>query len=310
MVKDLEGLRERTLSDHKTHFKYFQDYLERANIKLTYLDEVTPQICRGYVLFMKNKKHKWDNHQHLSEVDPVKGLSPVTINIRIRSLKAQFNFYVKEGFSPSNPWEAVPLLKTDKSEINAFSKEELAQLLRTPNKSTFVGFRDYVLMIALLDTGCRISELLSINEESVDFEDGVIYIGASKAKTRFGRPVPVSPKTIDLIKNLIKENRILEDRDNTAIFITVSGNRLTDSDARRILSTYGKKANIKHVRVSPHTMRHTFAKHYILSGGDPFTLKEILGHSTLEMTKKYISMKIDDLKHQHNQFSLMKSNAI
>jgi integrase/recombinase XerD len=302
LVKDIEGLRERTLKDHVTHFTYFLYFLDRKEKDINYLHEVTTNLCREYISFMKNDKVKWDNHGVLYDKSTTKGLSPVTINIRIRTLKAQFKFYVQEGYLSMNPWDRVPLLKTDKGKIHALSKEEILKLLRVPDKSAFAGYRNYTLISTLLDTGCRISELLAVNEWDLDLDNGIIYVEGENSKPRSGRPVPVSTKTSVLIKELLKHNSILEDRE-PAIFITVSGKRLLDSDVRRILKDYSKKAVIKNVRVSPHVMRHTFAKHYILNGGDPFTLQNILGHSTMEMTRKYILMKIDDLKKQHERFS-------
>jgi integrase/recombinase XerD len=302
IAKEIEGLRERTLQDHNAHFQYFKDYLERSSIDIIFVHEVSVAICRGYIAFMKNKKIKWDNHKVLNGKYVDKGLSPVTINIRVRSLKAQFNFYLSEGYIKDDPWKRVPLMKTDESVINSFSKDDLIRILKAPNPSTFVGYRNLTLMYTLLDTGLRCSELVSLNECNVDLENRIIYVGAKRSKPRTGRPVPISEKTVDLITTLLKENSILKVRD-PAIFISVSGRRLDTSDIRRIFKDYGKEAGINNVRVSPHTMRHTFAKHFILNGGDPFTLQSILGHSDISMTERYILMKIDDLKQQHDKFS-------
>jgi integrase/recombinase XerD len=300
--KEIQGLRERTLTDHRIHFQYFQDFLSYSNFSIEYIQDITPLICKAYIVYMKNHKVKWDNHKFLHGDDNEKGLSPVTINIRLRTLKAQFNYYLKEGFIIKSPWDSIPLLKTDKDYIQSFTKEDVNKILEAPNIKTFVGFRNLALIYTLLDCGLRNSELVGLNEWDLDYEQNIIYIGAKRSKPRSGRAVPITEKTSSLLNSLLKENSILKDR-APAIFISVSGKRLDTSDIRRILKEYGKKAGIKNVRTSPHTFRHTFAKFYILNGGDAYTLQKILGHSTLEMTRKYIQMNIGDLKKQHELFS-------
>ena len=87
------------------------------------------------------------------------------------------------------------------------------------------------------------------------------------------------------------------------IFLSNFGEKLDSSGVRERIKDYGVKANIKNVRVSPHTFRHTFAKLYILNGGDPFTLQRILGHSSMNMVRKYIQMNGEDIKSQYHQYS-------
>jgi integrase/recombinase XerD len=299
-VKSIAGLRERTLKDHKDHFRYFNEFLETTGSVVNLVEEVTPSLCRAYVAYLKNEKSKWDTHENIPTENM--GISDTTINIRLRTLKAQFNFYLDEGFIEYNPWSSVPLLKTDKKDLEVFSKDQFLRLLEVPNKKTFAGFRNFVIMIALLDTGLRISELLSLKDYHVDWDNSILWLGASRAKLRMGRPIPISERTFRLLKDLINENAILPEWDRT-IFISVSGKPLCSSSVRQIMKEYGKKAAISNVRVSPHTLRHTFSTHFILNGGDPFSLMKILGHSSIEMTMRYIQMNTEEIKKQHGEFS-------
>lgn len=303
VAKELEGCRPRTLKDHDEHFKYLMNFCNVKNIKITYLDEVTIPLCRSYIDYMKNEKGKWDNHKFIESNQ--KGLSETTINIRLRSLKTQFNFYVADGYIDKNPWNSIKFLRTDEDKIQSLSEVHIKKLFKVPDKRTFVGFRNYVIMSLLLDTGLRINELLSLKERDIDFQKGIIHIQARIAKSRVGRSVPISENSINLLMRLIKENSILENR-GPELFLSVTGNRLSDSDVRRFLREYRKKAKIEDIKVYPHLFRHTFAKHYILSGGDPFTLQGILGHKTMEMVRLYIQMNEDDLKNQHDHYSPLK----
>ncbi|QRG67717.1 tyrosine-type recombinase/integrase [Brevibacillus choshinensis] len=90
------------------------------------------------------------------------------------------------------------------------------------------------------------------------------------------------------------------------IFLTAFGDPLTPNIFSRRLKQYAMKGKISGIRVSPHTFRHTFAKYYILNGGDPFSLQNILGHSTMDMVRKYVQMYSEDVKIQHNKFSPLK----
>ena len=92
-------------------------------------------------------------------------------------------------------------------------------------------------------------------------------------------------------------------KSNVIIYLSNYGQRIDPSWVRQRIKNYGEQANINDIRVSPHTFRHTFAKFYILNGGDAFTLQRILGHSTMNMVRKYIQMNGEDIKDQHHQFS-------
>ncbi|RXT03551.1 tyrosine-type recombinase/integrase [Ammoniphilus sp. CFH 90114] len=303
-AKELEGLRERTLTDHQRHYKYFLDFLTNSFPEIKRGDDITVDVIRNYINCMKNEKGVWDNHEWLAEKHAnKKGLSPVTINVRLRSIKCFFKFLTDEGHIKNNPCERIKLLKTEDDTIESFTPEQTKKLLEQPDQRTFVGYRDYVLMILLLDTGIRVKEALNLTIDNFDYEQKTLTVPASVAKNNNARILPLSKKTAKLINTLIKENgALLEDGCNN-LFITNYGDKLEPHIIRARIKNYGEAAKIKGVRVSPHTYRHTFAKYYILNGGDPFTLQRLLDHSTMNMVRKYIQMNNEDIKIQHNQFS-------
>jgi integrase/recombinase XerD len=126
-------------------------------------------------------------------------------------------------------------------------------------------------------------------------------VPAELAKNTHARILPLSKKTAKSLNILIKENSVFEDTD--FIFLSNYGGKIDPSWVRSRIKQYGKQANITNIRVSPHTFRHSFAKYYILNGGDAFTLQRILDHSTMNMVRKYIQMTGEDIKKQHHQFS-------
>lgn len=141
-------------------------------------------------------------------------------------------------------------------------------------------------MLLFLDTGIRCNEALGLRNQDFDYEQKIIKVPAPLAKNTHARILRLSKKTAKAINTLIKENSIFEDTDY--IFLSNYGGKIDPSWVRSRIKVYGKQANIKNVRVSPHTFRHTFSKYYILNGGDAFTLQRILDHSTMNMVRKYI----------------------
>ncbi|WP_257206411.1 tyrosine-type recombinase/integrase [Bacillus cereus] len=184
------------------------------------------------------------------------------------------------------------------------SVDQLKILLKQPDQRTYARFRDYVLMMLLADTGMRISEALNLQQEDIDFKTNVIELKGTSTKNRKTRYVSISQKTSKLLRELIAK---IEEFDTPYISATVYGNTIDPARFRQRLKMYGDKAKIKGLRVSPHTFRHTFAKYYPLNNGDVMTLQKILGHSSIEMVRKYINMTSKDIVAQHNKHSLIKN---
>ncbi|MEH7121560.1 tyrosine-type recombinase/integrase [Neobacillus vireti] len=302
-AKGLEGLRERTLEEHRTTFKYFLTFLERKHPHLKYIDDINTEVVRDYVYYMTKEKQLWDDHTEASMrfKTEKKGLSPFTVNIRLRTLKCFFKFLYDEGHISENPTKRVKLLKTEQDTIEAFSEKQIIDLLNQPDQRSYAGFRDYTLMLLFLDSGIRCNEALGLKIKDFNYDQGIIKVPASLAKNTHARILPISKKTAKSLKTLIKENSVFESQDY--IFLSNYGQKIDPSWIRSRIKEYGKKADIKDIRVSPHTFRHTFSKMYILNGGDAFTLQRLLDHSTMNMVRKYIQMNSEDIKKQHHQFS-------
>ncbi|WP_043929823.1 tyrosine-type recombinase/integrase [Bacillus sp. EB01] len=302
-AKELEGLRERTLKDHFTNYGYFTLFLRNRYPDVHLAADITTEMIRDYIYYMGKEKRLWDDHTQASVryKTEKKGLAATTINIRLRTLKTLFKFLADEGHIPENPTKRIKLLKTEQDTIVAFSKQQIIELLKQPDQRTYAGFRDYTLMLLFLDTGIRANEALGLTISDFYSEQKMIRVPAPLAKNTSARILPLSKRTAKMIQTLIKENSVFEDTEH--LFLSNYGGRIDPSWVRSRIKTYGEQAGITNVRVSPHTFRHTFAKFYILNGGDAFTLQRILGHSTMNMVRKYIQMNGEDIRQQHNQFS-------
>ncbi|WP_026174085.1 tyrosine-type recombinase/integrase [Effusibacillus pohliae] len=307
-AKRLEQLKPRTLEDHRLHHQYFMRWLKAAYPNIRFADEIDTEVIRAYIDFMLTPCDK-DIESESKQVGS--SLSPVTVNVRLRTLKTFFRWLQSEGFICENPTTNIKLLRTELDTIQGFTAEQIALLLAQPDVNTYVGFRDYCLMLFLLDTGARIQETLATTRTNVDLVEHHVMFGARTTKTRKSRIVPISQKTANALKELIEENREHFGEKVEHIFVSVQGVPLDASTIRARLREYGKMAGIdKQCRVSPHTFRHTFARLYIRNGGDVFTLQRILGHSSMEMVRKYVQMEQSDLQEAHWKFSPLNSIKI
>ncbi|MFB9278861.1 tyrosine-type recombinase/integrase [Cohnella cellulosilytica] len=306
-AKKNESLRTRTLNDHENHYRYLQRWLVEKYPTLK-LEELTADHVRQYVGHMLTEQTLYTGHPTLQSHNTAKGLSPATVNIRTRTLKCFLRFLHDEGHLQTDLAARIKLQKVPEDRLGAFQKEHVLLLLAAPNQREYLGFRDYVLLTLLFDTGLRINEALNLTADDLSVAKGTITVRASVAKNRTERIVPVSKRTADLLAALVQENcqqfvhKTIHNKPSF-VFLLNNGKPLTYNQAYERIRLHGEKAGITGVRVSPHTFRHTFAKMYIQNGGDLFTLQKILGHHDISMVRKYVQMEQRDLQEQHAQSS-------
>ncbi|SDJ77085.1 tyrosine-type recombinase/integrase [Sediminibacillus albus] len=278
--KETEGLTDTTLQDYHKHFRYLLEYTNGDLPK----DELSLELFRGFIGYMLHEKN----------------LSPVTANVRIRTMRAFVRHCFLEGWIEEPIHERFKPVKTHEDTLESFTPNEIKALIGAVDDSTFRGFRDLVVIYVLLDTMIRCTELIQIKRENVDLKTGFIQLEPSGTKTKKARLVPLSTRTVRILDEYMTETF---DFHSEMLFVTYEGKPLADNTVRKNLQEWGKKANIQHKRVSPHTFRHTGALFYVMNGGDPFSLQKILGHTDMSMVRKYIQMTNTDIKAQHNQFS-------
>ncbi|MFS0637295.1 tyrosine-type recombinase/integrase [Mesobacillus foraminis] len=278
--KQTEGLAKPTLEQYYEHLHYLSDFTG-GDLSI---EEITVETFRSYIGFMLQEKK----------------VAPTTANVRIRTIRAFLRFCFQEGWIDEPIHEKFKPVKTPEIQIEAFTPTEIKAMLNGIDDTRFVGFRDKVMIYTLLDTMVRISELLKIKRCNVDLKSGQIQLEPHETKTKRARLVPISVKTIKLLKEYIRET---EDFGCETLFVTYDGRPIVSNTWRRRLTELGEKAGINNKRVSPHTFRHTGALFYIMNGGDPFSLQKILGHTDMSMVRRYIQMSDTDIKNQHKIFS-------
>lgn len=224
-----------------------------------------------------------------------------TINHRIRSMKQFFSFLYNQSIISVNPTINIQKQKGIKVRIKPFEEDEVRALLAQPDKKSFVGFRDYTIMLVFLDTGVRLSELVNIKTTDISIEQGKILVLGKGNKER---EVPFQATTREQLKRYLK---VRGETHHDYLWIAHDEKPLARKTIQDRVKLYGEKAGIKGKRVSPHTFRHTCAKLYITGGGDIFSLQELLGHSSLEMCRHYVSLWGADLQKMHRKYSPVES---
>jgi len=289
-VKDCElrNLRPFTIQYYLNEFHAFLNSLTEQEIDVTVLKpyNVTEEhIKENVILYMRNYK----------------GLRVVTINTRLRALRAFFNFLYKQKYVPKNPFENIRLLKDRKQIIPTFSKEQLNKLFNQPDLRTFTGVRDYTIMMLMLETGIRVNELVGVGLNDILWEDSLLRI--RNAKSYKERLVPIQKKMKEQLKKYITIRGYVE---SDMLFVTIDGTDLTRRAVQQRIRIYGEKAKLKDVRCSCHTFRHTFAKLSVQQGANIFELQVILGHSSMEIVKTYVNLFGSDVRERHRDFSPLK----
>jgi len=272
---------------------YLRDFLtsERRSKEVT---RISQQEIREFILYLQRKRC-FSNHRFNHVQD--RGLSGHTINCYLRSLRIFFSWLVSEGIIECNPFERVKIPRPPRKVIPTFSDSQIQRLLNAIDARTPEGFRDYTIILVLLDTAMRVSEFCHLKLDDVWLEDGVLKVLGKGNKERL---IPIGKQVQRLLWRYINRYRPEPAAPNCSfLLLTRDGRPLTKDRVEKIIAYYGKKAGISGVRCSPHTFRHTAAVKFLRNGGDVFSLQRMLGHASLEMTRRYCELADIDVKRAH-----------
>lgn len=223
--------------------------------------------------------------------------SPTTASHSHCALSAFYRHLEREGCVKVNPMERVEKPKRRKVIIQTVTAAQVEALLRTCGRD-FYGVRDKALLLTLLDSGLRASELCGLKLDDVNLEEQTALVLGKGDKERivpFGASVKAA-----LVSYLNRRGD-----DHGPMFVNHYGDTLTRYGLRDMVIRRGQEADIKGVRMSLHTLRHTFAVSYLRNGGDVFSLQKLLGHSDLTMTRRYAELSEQDVLEKHRRFSPM-----
>jgi integrase/recombinase XerD len=219
------------------------------------------------------------------------GISAGAMNNYIRGMNVFLGWLFENEYIPQQL--KIKRVKEEQTIIETFTDPQLQRIVDYKPKDYF-ELRLYTLLLTAMDTGCRIEELLTLTRDNVDFDSLILKVTGKGKKERI---VPIS---IELRKSLFK---LLRKHEFELVFCTQRGHTLGYRNMLRGFKLLAERLGINGIRISFHTLRHTFAVNYVRHGGNVLYLQRALGHTDLAMTKRYVNLQTEDLKKMHLQTS-------
>lgn len=217
------------------------------------------------------------------------GMKPTTLNHYIRDIRAFLYWCMEKKLFGEFK---IKLVKEQEVIKETYSDEELGRLLARPAKNApFVDWRTWAIVNWVLATGNRAATVCSVRLSDINFKKREINI--NKTKTNKAMIIPLSPALQTALNDYIRKWRSEAD-DDGFLFPNIGEEELTVNALRLSLHRYNRSRDVE--KTSIHALRHTFAKNWIRNTGDVFRLQKLLGHSSLEMTRRYVNMFSEDLK--------------
>lgn len=280
-----QGATPKTMRWHETALGKFCTYLD--TIDTPPANQWTNATLRGFIVYLQDPQEGSD-----------KKLAPASVRTYVNSIWAFVRWLYEEEIIEKNLAEKVKKPRVPKTNKSAFTELELKLLLDAASKTTNGG-RDLAILTLMLDTGMRAQEVCNLTVADFHHEEQVMTV--KQGKGRKDRITPISPKTALRIHRYLAKDRSMTLRNEESLFIAKRGSHLSPSGLIQLVKRIAIAAGVEDVH--PHRFRHTSALYFLRNGGDPLTLQRILGHTTLEMTNRYLNMLSEDLSRVHAQAS-------
>jgi site-specific recombinase XerD len=294
LTKQIEGKSPRTTEWYAGMLGQFDRFLVAAGHS-RHVGDLALEDGRDYITFLQGRTTRFDDHPYAPTQEG--SLSVYTIRGHVRALKSLGTWLAQEGYTEGNLFGRLVLPKAPKCLIEILTEEEIQKLLSVMPTTSHLGARCRAMVALFLDTGMRESELITLTIPNLHLDKGFCKVEGKGAKERL---LPVSLMTKrDLARyiEVFREPAVETD----IVFLSHDGYKMTRGGVYQIIERLGKRAGIP--RLHPHLLRHTFATHYLINGGDPFTLQQILGHEKLETVKIYLHLANAHDRMRHENFS-------
>lgn len=275
------GLSLHTLDAYKSDLARFIAFLNKRGVKS--LDDATRETIGAYLM-----------------VEKARGMSPTSLSRNLAAIKVFFRFLASNRFVRTDITDVIESPKIWKHLPEVLSIDEVEKLLDSPRPTTHYGRRDRALIELMYATGVRVSEAAGLKVADVNLEVGYIRCMGKGSKERIVPLGRVARKALDSYLKLTRPH-FLRLRTSEALLLTRQGKPFTRQGLWKIIKGYAKHAKIQK-RITPHTLRHSFATHLLSGGADLRIVQEMLGHADISTTQTYTHVDRDRLKSIHKQF--------
>lgn len=271
-------LSDNTLQSYKRDIMQYQTYVNQNNINYAKVDE---------------KKVK-EYLQYLQEI----GKKSSTVSRSLASIRSFYQFLVRIKVISQDPTENIQSPKIEKRVPSILTSKEIELLLDQPKDVDLKGTRDKAMLEFAYATGMRVTEIISLNIEDVNLEEGYVLC-------KFGskqRNIPLGSLSLKALKEYIEESRpyLIRDESVNALFVNINGKRLTRQGFWKIVKYYKEQAHINK-EITPHVLRHSFATHLLQNGADLKAIQTMLGHSDISSTQVYMQFQDEGIKNVYRK---------
>ena len=245
------------------------------------LGDLSVELVREYISYLqvvpKYQGHPFHN---------VNGdrMSAANVRNHVRVLRAFASWLYREDYTVENVLTRLKAPSAPKKVLETLSEQEIKRLFASLDHNTVAGCRDAAMLLLFLDTGLRCGELLGLATDDVHIQDQWLKVMGKGQKERI---VPFGNRAAKLLQRYLYYFRP-EPLVEAHVFLCVDGMPMTGNTIRLVFARLSKRAGVPRLHI--HLLRHTFATRYLLNEGDVFSLQRILGHTTLEMTRRYVDM--------------------
>lgn len=262
-----------TIKSYAEDLEILIEYLQDSGHSLA-VDRVTPLDLRRYVAALHDA-----------------GYAKSSISRRLACMRSFFKFAQREGICQTNPAKPLRNPRRERKLPHFLTGKEIGKLLLAPPASSPMGLRDRAILETLYSAGLRVSELVGIDQDDLDLDDGLVRV---RGKGKRERLAPLGSHAIKAIQRW-RVVRQADNKNNDALFLNKFGGRLTTRSVARMLDKYLTLTGLD-LRTSPHTLRHSFATHLLDRGADIRSVQELLGHKSLVTTQIYTHVSTAGLR--------------
>jgi integrase/recombinase XerC len=283
----LEALRNRAVSEHtlssyESDLRDFQSFLESRKVNFQSIDDLS---IRAFLTYLYDRK-----------------LQKTSIARKLACVRTFFKFLVRDGRLKSNPAELISAPRLPKKLPSYLTEREAAMLVEMPQGDSIKELRNRAILELLYASGLRVRELVGLNDENIDMPQQLVRVFGKGRKQRI---VPFGEVAARSLTSYISERDRLglaqpDDDGHTPVFVSVRGHRLSARDVQRLVERVRMKLPSGR-RLTPHTLRHTFATHLLERGADLRAIQELLGHASLATTEKYTHVTLEHLRAEYEK---------
>jgi len=273
---------EHTISNYERDLRQFAAFVKSHHVELSTVDHI---FIRDFLAHLYEKKMKKSS-----------------VARKLACLKSFFKLMVREGRLPANPADLVSSPKLPRQLPVYLQESEASTLVQLPQSSSFRDVRDRAILELLYASGLRVSELVGLNDHQLDMPQQLVRVLGKGKKERI---VPFGDFAARAIREYIAERDRLElsetePNGHRPLFVSVNGIRLDVRDVQRLVARFRLHLSAPR-RITPHTLRHSFATHLLERGADLRSIQELLGHSSLSTTQKYTHVSLQHLREEYDK---------